>query len=1246
MMGYGGDKINRTAVVLTIGIVLFVALGASGVYSISANSTSGLFNISLGNIWLNWTNLYLSNITLEIIDTATWNTSITFINGTTGINGNYSQRDFYGPSSPYSGMGKYTSGACFHVNSINDSPLRIFNATGGEYINVSNNMTASDTNIFTIIHYALCPPGRYWGPLVLHNTTNNTLENISINMTIDVPITTSNIINSSFAGTLYGRLPQRANSYHSYYFNTNNVTNGSSLLMNMYWPGSPNQNLDVYLFDNSSTPNLLAKSVEMGLNESLYYGYIAPNQMYELRIYGNASSSQAYTGLVYFSKLNASDTGNTSTRLGEIDLGTLDTSLTKNNGNITIENLANQTIPTVTIGYDLYREQTFSGSGDNNFSLVVPQFIKRIEVDLNYSSTSVSNCTLLMYNPSHSLLNMSAGDSKNGNVTFADRYERLTIGASNITEGLWTLNVSYNHTSAAPTYDITVKYYINTNWLSGNGTSFMLNSSKQPNSSRTFYFNFTVPSQNNVMDGTYKGYVSFGTNLGGQLQVPFTANVSTSVLLANNTFNNKTIWIDHNVGDNETINVYIDLNNTGQGDMTFLQSTNSSDKLRYSTYYINFTYDSPTTILAGGTDSLNVTLSLNTLGTSDVEGIYTGWIYINTSESRPYTGFNLTIKVNVTDNILLTVNSVKDFNGDDFVSDPTTEQNVTIDISVVYLNGTVVNDLLISNLNISLVEPNTSYTIPENHLKKQNASNLLFTGGSYLLNISIPGNKSGGWYKVEASADFLRGGHSFDGTDSSKRLLINKPGLYVSLSRTSLSISEGTTSSTYLNMSVMNYGVAQATGKIGLDFTDDRSDCSYITFGRPDDADPDYRDDDNNPDFDEWEWDDIVINPNGSTGWYRWKFSTANVSADQICTLKVNSSNPLLNNKTFTITIREIEGTDDGSPGTGTGTGDDDTPDTEYNYSTLITDYPSRFDVALGGSNSTNITVKNDGNMSTAIKVSVLINDGITASVTPDSYYIPHGKTRNFTITFNVSNSSTLGEHSGTLKAYVSLDTTKHDTRTFTFNVLSTTERETEIEDSYLDYSDVFDGLVDNFTAIRDSGLIPATNLSAVEILINDTIQLFLDIKSAIDDGDYATAESLMADINSTINRVKSEIEELEADKETAAAVAAGGLWVWIVVGIIIAAVAGLFVYMMLPAEGYSLKSGYRPRNVPVSERLAGMGMGRRPASLKDKIKEFFRKLFRRNKNNPGKSTKSTGAQKKYASGYQKQGPAGYKFKK
>ena len=174
-------------------------------------SNYGEFYVKPTSIILNWSNNYQANVTLYVNNTLNYSIQVGVDNVTTEINGNYSQREMWRLGRYGTKYGPQPSGYCFPYsgNSIYDNPVSVkVNNTGTNKTTILS--TSQQPNI-TFIQTVICPPGKYFGSIILYNLTNP-LENLSLPITIHIPISTENILrNSTGKGTFYGRISSNQN---------------------------------------------------------------------------------------------------------------------------------------------------------------------------------------------------------------------------------------------------------------------------------------------------------------------------------------------------------------------------------------------------------------------------------------------------------------------------------------------------------------------------------------------------------------------------------------------------------------------------------------------------------------------------------------------------------------------------------------------------------------------------------------------------------------------------------------------------------------------------------------------------------------------------------------------------------------------------------------------------------------------------------------------------------------------------
>ena len=312
-----------------------------------------------------------------------------------------------------------------------------------------------------------------------------------------------------------------------------------------------------------------------------------------------------------------------------------------------------------------------------------------------------------------------------------------------------------------------------------------------------------------------------------------------------------------------------------------------------------------------------------------------------------------------------------------------------------------------------------------------------------------------------------------------------------------------------------------------------------------------------------------------------------------------------------------------------------------FSYKINITSFGSAISAVSGGSNSTKVTVKNTGANTFTAKLEVSISN-VAATVTPVSYSLGAGESYQFTVNFTVPNTTTIGDFSGTFKAYVSTSSSTYESRAFKFTVFPKEETKTEINVSYQELSSLLSSIIANLTQMKASGKYNQSVLSSIENLISAANSTLLDMKSAMDSDNYVYAQSLISEVNTSIDNVRAQMEGAQIEVITNLP-AQYGIWFWVAVAVIIIFVVGFFIYMFYPSQhvGYHPEKGFAPPG-------AKEGFG-------EKIKRIFR---RKKKDLPSPSISSIAQsvaepQKDeeghydsfhYSEGYKKEKPYDYQY--
>jgi len=246
-----------------------------------------------------------------------------------------------------------------------------------------------------------------------------------------------------------------------------------------------------------------------------------------------------------------------------------------------------------------------------------------------------------------------------------------------------------------------------------------------------------------------------------------------------------------------------------------------------------------------------------------------------------------------------------------------------------------------------------------------------------------------------------------------------------------------------------------------------------------------------------------------------------------------------------------------------------------FTYKINITSFGSAISAVSGGSNSTKVTVKNAGANTFTAKLEVTISN-VMATVTPVSYSLGAGESYQFTVNFTVPNTTTIGDFTGTFKAYVSTSASSYESRAFKFTVFPKEETKSVINISYQELSSVLSALVANLSQMKASGKYNQSVISSIENLISAANSTLLEMKNAINLDNYVYAQSLISEVNTSIGNVRAQMEG--AQMEVLSNLPAQyGIWFWVAVAVIIVFVVGFFIYMFYPSQhvGYHPEKGF-----------------------------------------------------------------------
>ncbi len=1073
-----------------------------------------LFYAQQNVVHLNFTNAFATNFTVYVNSTLNFSTSrivIEVLNSSV-FAANYSQSNTITGCSDLNRLFvtnvTHNSATLFSFNSTNASEIRLTLTSPGE-----------------------CLPGRYTANLfTIRNSSINTSVNVNITLFADIPISSNNSVNSNIKlngnGVFSGTLPAYAPTYHSYYFNTTEVANSTGVVVNVTWTNS-SHDLDVFLFD--ALGNLKAKSINRtGTAEELvltYANFTAGNAMWEVRVYANVSTTSAYTGTVIFTGLNSTNQSfNFPTALSATNV----TQVIFN-----INNTANLTANSMNETKVLYHVTRFGSNGTNNFTFLVPgsEIVNRIRVSVNW--TGDTNYSFVVYKPSNNTIHMQTyGNYYAANVSGANQEEWNET--TDIVRGFWKVEVRNTTNASIPMnpYNLSVFLYVNSSeWIQSNYTTFSFNRSLSHyqgsnSTNRTVQINFTVP--NTTLNGTYEGYVKYESLIQGAIQIPILWRVNTGVLVVNETVNSSTITIKENIGHNVTRTFGFTFNNNGSYDLP-LGFANSSELLLVlstdNTKNVSFNYSvSSTTVKSGVVEVANFTFIANVTNTSNSQGTYDGFVFFNTSNnSHPYHGFNLSLRVNLTNELVVTIPRIESFANNSI--NPVIDNSITLSVKVSYQNGTEITGSVRPALNatnftsVHIVEgnvTNASSRIPVKGslLNMTNATSgvdmYASKGGysSWLLNATVPKDIPGGLYKVHVLTQYLKDGVNYTGSTDNGTLVVYDAGFEMTNYTNSYSISNTSTDRLYVN--VTNYGPVSKTASLafvescaGYSVTAESasSGCNTVTS--------------------EANFTSLDIAAHSSSCLLTFKITGSAGASACSGTLTPSPSNLWFNNFTVSVTVSgstSSSSSSTSSSGSSTSTSTTTAAGAAPKYLEVVS--PATVFIIQGGSNSTKITVKNVNNTKTQ-NISLTVEDLTTSwvtSISPTTADTVLAATNaNFTVTFAVPNTTDVKDYTGTFKAASSLGSA---VSSFVLRVLPSEAKKVEINDTFALIKLNFTKLQNDLAASKQGGV----NISSAEKIFDEAKALVQEAETHIQNGDYFSAFQLFEQIKAKIESAKAEL--------------------------------------------------------------------------------------------------------------------------
>ncbi len=1128
------------------------------------------FNATPDIVYLNWTNNYQSNISL-ILNSTYQNTIAEILNSTSVISGNYSQAN--------------TLTQCTSGEDASRYHLWIRNATGSfnSTFMISDNVTLMDNIDF--IHLQ-CSPGKYYAGILTIRNKTQTNETLNVSVILDIPISDNNTVSQSTGiGSFGGSLPINASSYQSYYFNTNNVTNATGIYINLSgWQST--QDLDAFLFDN--TGRLKAKGInKTQTNEEFVFSFFPADSAYwEIRVYGNSTSAIGYNGSIAYSTLNTSTYS--------ITFGNVMNATNTTIENITLRNEGNVTINSVGETKEFYLVRRFENNTQNNFTFLVPDssIVSRLKVTLNW--TGASNYSFNLLSPNDTVIASSLAKHRFANVSGAEHEEYNETTA--IEKGVWKIQTRNMTNATGDTYTAVAYLYVNASqWITTNYTTMTFNKTSLSNYTVGIGINFTVP--NNTLDGSYEGFLIYGST---KLKLPVRSTVRTGTLVVNNTINSTAITLDENLYGNVTRVLNMTLNNTGSYDlpMTVSNSRNALFLNTNSSNYINFTYDSlPSPLVGNSNHTLNITFPLNTSLTENKAGIYEGWIFFSTPDSHPYTGFNLTLKMNLTSLLRVDVLDILSADGNNVIENNTVNETAKAIFKIYYMNGTRIDSINETNVtSVFLTENNiTTLRIPTSGSSLlTKGTEPINIGGNYSTNFTVQDNRVGGRYRGWVVVNFTRDdSRTFSGIGSLSPFSINNTGLYMRSNITGcgfgddscsggISVSNGTT--TKLHVNVTNYGLL-INSSANINVTEN---CGGYSVS--------------NPTYSNCPSTSFLPTPGSSTCIATFTI-TAGSTAASSCTLTVNGTpsnmwfNPAGVTTAVTVTAPSSSSSSTTSASSG-GAGTSETLLTAEQESTNkvegkpavyleITSYSSTISIVQGQNRTEDVMVSNINSTEWQdVKLEITGLDSGWYKITPsDKVNIDPLSNKSYKVAFSIPENVSVKDYPSKFVAKSDFASVSAD---FTLKILPGVQVQVSVNSTLNELKVKISDLEGLIEGLKSEG----KNTTAIESKLTELKGKYNKAVQFNDLGDSRSAYDLIDSIQKLYSETNQLIEtSFPASKPSTL----GNIIKWTLIIVVIGGVLVLGYLLWPTSQGFKTEGGFKPKG--------------EKDEAKEKIKDQFEKL-------------------------------------
>ncbi len=258
-------------------------------------------------------------------------------------------------------------------------------------------------------------------------------------------------------------------------------------------------------------------------------------------------------------------------------------------------------------------------------------------------------------------------------------------------------------------------------------------------------------------------------------------------------------------------------------------------------------------------------------------------------------------------------------------------------------------------------------------------------------------------------------------------------------------------------------------------------------------------------------------------------------------------------------------------------------------YSAIITNYAKSIYLLQGTSNSTTLTVNNNGVHTETITLTIKDIDGSWWNASKAGAALGVGESTDFAVNFNVPKDATVKNY--TIAYSVSADT-ELDSEYAYLVVMPTEDTKLTISALLENYTMSLASLV---TRLNVTQALAANNsdLRLAAEKINSAASLIATAKDHATSGDYVRANELAIQTKALMDVADALIKPVEMSQGNKR----NANIIMVAAAIIVLSVVGIIAYMLLPEPGYSAQKGY---TVPEHAGEAG------------KIKKYLRNIFRK----------------------------------